>query len=102
MINVNNPPIHQVQRGCVRAAVYENVSEEARYVVLFKRVRLEDGRWTLATGYRRTDIVSLALLALDIFDWLNKRVADDRAKEQEEADNIIVLAPMVGIGKEDA
>ena len=78
MINYNNPPIHQIQQGCVRAAIFENVSDESRYFVLFTRLREECGVWKRAVGYRPSDLAQLDLLVLETADWLRER------EEQEE------------------
>lgn len=85
--------IHQIQRGGVRATVYENLLKGSRYIVSFGRLYQEEGQWKPATGYRMGDVIILCAVAMEVYFWLEDRIEKDRAIQQPAMNNIVAIGP---------
>jgi hypothetical protein len=66
-------PTHEARLGRVRAAVWENKSENGTrwYNVTFSRLyKDESGKWSDAAGFGRDDLPLLSKLADEVHTWI--------------------------------
>ena len=68
---MNNPPVHQICIGCVRAAIWANVVDDRIwYSVTFERSYKHEGTWKYSEAYRRDDLLTLAKVADLAHTWI--------------------------------
>lgn len=68
---MNNPPVHQICIGCVRAAIWANVVDDRIwYSVTFERSYRHEGTWRHSDTYRRDDLLTLAKVADLAHTWI--------------------------------
>ncbi len=70
-------PVHEVRIGAIRAAVWENETENGtRYNVTFTRLYKDDqDRWQDSTSFGRDDLLVLAKVADLAHTWIHETQA---------------------------
>ncbi len=77
----NQKPIHIIRDGVLTASIWRNETEGGKviYNVSFSRSYLKDDTWQTAFSYARNDILKIARLAEQAYDWINGKHRDDRS-----------------------
>lgn len=64
-------PVHEVRLGRIKAAVWENTSENGvRHNVTFSRIYKDGDKWKDSTSFGRDDLPLLMKVADHAHDWI--------------------------------
>ena len=76
-------PIHEVRFGSVKAAIWENQTENGvRHNVTFERLYKSDEEWKQTQIFGRDDLLVLAKVADLAHTWIVTRMANDAKANQ--------------------
>ncbi len=67
-----NTPIHKLNDGLIVASIWRNDTDDgkARYNVTFARSYLKDEQWETAYSFSGAELLRLARLSEQAFDWI--------------------------------
>jgi hypothetical protein len=82
----NPKPIHEIKKGSVRAAIWQNALEDGRvmYNVTFSRLYKEDGEWKDSASFGRNELPLVARVADLALDWIYAQPNSANAQPAEE------------------
>ena len=65
-------PVHRLKDGLLTASIWCNETNDGNpiYSVSFNRSYLKDDEWQTAFSYARSDILKIARLAEQAYDWI--------------------------------
>lgn len=67
----NNPPVHEVRSGLIRAAVWQNDSQEGpRYSVTFSRLYRQGEEWKSSRSFAHDELPQVVEVAARAQDWI--------------------------------
>lgn len=71
MSKAKKKPVHEVRLGCVKAAIWENESEQGvHYNVTFSRLYKEGDEWKDSSSFGRDDLLLLGKVADMANTWI--------------------------------
>ncbi len=83
-IPTSNEPVHRVRMGRIRAAVWENGTQNGpRYNVTFTRLYKAGAQWRDSGSFGRDDLPLLAKVADQAHTWIFQQKQDDTADSKE-------------------
>ncbi len=79
-------PVHEIRMGCVRAAIWENETQNGtRYNVTFSRLYRDGEQWKDSSSYGRDDLLLLAKVADQVHTWIYRQSqSQSRPEGQDE------------------
>jgi len=67
----NKKPVHEVRMGRIRAAIWENETQNGtRHNVTFSRLYRDEDQWKDSQSFGRDDLPLLAKVADRVHDWI--------------------------------
>ena len=70
-IPASNRPVHEIRLGRIRAAIWENETQNGpRHNVTFTRLYKDGGQWTDSGSFGRDDLPLLAKVADQAHTWI--------------------------------
>ena len=84
-IPTSNRPVHEIRIGRIRAAIWENETQNGpRHNVTFTRLYKDGGQWTDSGSFGRDDLPLLAKVADQAHTWIFQQ-KQEAANSSEEA-----------------
>ena len=78
-------PIHEVRMGRVRAAIWENDTQNGtRYNVTFSRLYREDDKWKDSSSFGRDDLPLLGKVADQVHSWIYQQSQSQSGPEGQD------------------
>ena len=79
-----NKPVHEVRMGRIKAAVWENETQNGtRHNVTLQRIYKDDsGEWQTSDSFGRDDLPLLAKVVDQAHTWIYQQANTDGAKER--------------------
>lgn len=76
----NQKPIHTIRDGMLAASIWRNEAPDGKtiYNVSFSRSYMKEDTWQTAFSYARSDILKIARLAEQAYDWINAKPRAER------------------------
>ncbi len=85
MPNAETKPVHEVRLGRIKAAIWENETQNGSlYNVTFVRLYRDDKQWKDATSFGRDDLPLLAKVADRVHSWIFEQSREQNASSKEE------------------
>ena len=79
-----NRPIHEIRLGRVKAAIWQNESENGTWLsVAVSRLYRKDDRWETTTSFGRDDLPLVAKVADLAHTWIYQHGSDSTADSKE-------------------
>ena len=83
-VPTSNEPVHRVRMGRIRAAIWENETQNGpRYNVTFTRLYKAGAQWRDSGSFGRDDLPLLAKVADQAHTWIFQQKQDDTADSKE-------------------
>lgn len=77
--NSKTRPVHEVRLGRIRAAIWENETENGiRHNVTLSRLYKDGEQWKDSTSFGRDDLPVLAMVANQAFLWVHEQGASGK------------------------
>ncbi|MCA9124024.1 MAG: hypothetical protein KDB11_27785 [Planctomycetales bacterium] len=71
MAKAKKKPVHEIRLGCVKAAIWENESEQGvHYNVTFSRLYKDGDEWKDSSSFGRDDLLLLGKVADLAHTWI--------------------------------
>lgn len=83
----NEPPVHHVQLGRIRAAVWKNDTEQGvRYNTTFSRSYKDGEEWKSTDSFGRDELLIVAEAARLAFLWIHEQPRGGPEREERSGD----------------
>lgn len=80
-------PVHEIRLGRIRAAIWENGTQNGtRYNVTFRRLYRDGEEWKDSDSFGRDDLPLVAKVADRVHSWIFAQTQSDRSNRSSEAE----------------